>query len=851
MPTGKAGWMGLAVAVVCVFTACSSSTLKQGKPGDAGTPRPDLGPNRDSLADRDTDDPLPDGNRDLRPTEPGADAKLARDAVAEVVPPLGGPDAPLSSRDGASADASIKTDNAGRDSRIVGRDAAFDGAPDGGARACTGTLTLGNPPLAKTGDMPNFVATADVNGDGRLDVVTANRWASTVSVLLGTGNGRFAAKVDYACGDNPNSVGAADVNGDGKLDLVTANRGSSTVSVLLGAGNGTFAKAVDYPAGAAPTSLAVGDVNGDGQLDIVTGNLHADPGSVSVLLGTGGGKFARNVDYPAGYAPEAAALADLDGDGALDIVAADWIGGANVLLGKGDGTFADRVVYPAKSFGPTSVALGDLDGDGKPDLVLLNSTSSVSVFLGKGDGTFASAVDYRVGQQEESDSPDGYPNGCYSQGALALGDVDGDGRLDILSANPGSADVSVLVGKGDGTFASRADYPSAGASTALALGDLNGDYAVDIVAADADTDVVAVLAGKGDGAFFVPNVVVYPTGDDAKTDAWIRSVVLGDLNGDGRLDLVVPNPGAAAVSVLLGQGDGTLASKRDFAVVDGPVSLALGDLNGDGKLDLVSASDTAAAASVLLGNGDGTFAAKADYPSAEGATSVALGDLNGDGRLDIAIANSGLSNSPPSVSVLLGRGDGGFAANVDYPTDEWTESVALGDLNGDGHLDIVTANVNGNTLSVLLGNGDGTFAAKVDYPTGNSASVAVADLDGDGSLDLVTPNYNQRAVSVMLGKGDGVFPTRVDYATVQPLDSVVLADMNGDGNLDIVGTSRNSDAVIVLLGQGDGTFGSELDYATGGRVFPLAVGDLNGDGRLDLVVAGKPGKVTVLLGSCE
>jgi len=832
MLASKARRSGL-VAALIIVAACSSSTMKVSMAKDAGTSSPDLGPGTD----------LP------------ADSKPVT-ADAGIVLPASSPDAPVLDRDSASLDATIRNDDAGLDGRRIRKDApvdriAYDGALDQvQPPICTGTLVLGNPPLANTGRQPNAVATGDLNGDGMLDIVTANEGASTVSVLLGTGGGGLAAKVDYACGGGANSVVLGDLNGDGKLDIVTANRGGS-VSVLFGTGDGTFAANVDYAAGDGTVSVALGDLNGDGLPDLVATNIRANPSSVSVLLGIGGGRFAAKVDYPTAWSPESVAVGDLNGDGTLDIVTVNWSGSASVLMGKGDGTFAAKVDYPL-GYEPTSVALGDLNGDGKLDLVAENSgTSSVSVLLGKGDGTFAAKVEYPTGQHEDSDSPDGTARGLYSPTTVALSDLNGDGKLDIVATNVASYDVSVLLGKGDGTFATHVDYKATGSPSAVALGDLNGDHTLDIVTANSETNAVAVLAGKGDGSFTIPNTPVYPIGGDPRDQYSPRSIALGDVNSDGRLDMVASNYAPGTVSVLLGKGDGTFAVKQDYPVGGSPVSAALGDLNGDGKLDIVSTSDTAATVSVLLGKGDGTFATKADYPTRKGSTSMALGDLNGDGILDIVVANSVPSASSTSVSVLLGKGDGTFAANVDYPTSEWTEAVVLGDVDGDGLLDIVTANLNGNTLSVLFGNGDGTFADKVDVPTGNSFSLALGDLNGDGTLDIVTPNLSNYGVSVLLGTGDGTFFPRVNYPTAQDTGTVALADLNGDGKLDIVATNEQSGSVTVMLGSGDGNFTGTLAYATGATGNPLALGDLNGDGRLDLVVSGNPTSVSVLLGACQ
>jgi hypothetical protein len=321
----------------------------------------------------------------------------------------------------------------------------------------------------------------DVNRDGTPDVVTANSGARSVSVLLGTGDGGVAAKVDYALGSFAAAIALGDLNNDGYLDIVT-NAGGG---VLLGAGNGSFAAATADTSGIGGVSLALGDVNGDGKLDVATANGPAGyevKGTVSVRLGKGDGTFATNVDYAAGFGPHALALGDLNGDHKLDIVVVNngygdggW--SVSVLLGKGDGTFADQVSYDSGLF-PNMVALGDLNGDSKLDIIMANSGASpVSVLLGRGDGTFAEKVDlpFNGGGQ-----------------ALALGDVDGDRKLDIVMASSSSASLYMLLGNGNGSFSSEVAYYTLRADSA-ALGDLNGDARLDVVIVDSTSSSVRVL----------------------------------------------------------------------------------------------------------------------------------------------------------------------------------------------------------------------------------------------------------------------------------------------------------------------------------------------------------------------
>jgi hypothetical protein len=372
-----------------------------------------------------------------------------------------------------------------------------------------------------------------------------------------------------------------DFNGDGKLDVVTGN--DSSVSVLPGNGDRTFQAPRNYVATPLPLvavrSVAAGDFNGDGKLDLAVAleDPNLNLGYVTVLLSKGNGSFRPAVDYSAGNGSYFVAVGDLNGDGKLDLVAADEQGrNVSVLLGNGNGTFQPAVQYPVGSF-PSSIAVEDFNGDGKLDLAVANfRDKDVSVLLGNGNGTFQTAVNYTV---------ETYPL------SVTVGDFNGDGKLDLVTANEVSdtiavpGNVSVLLGNGDGTFQAAVNYPVGPEPALAAVGDFNGDGKLDLAVAGIDVSsgfaLVAILLGKGDGTFQAPvsySVHCYPS-----------AVAVADFNSDGKLDLAVGAPcgDGLGLSILLGNGDGTFQAAANYN--SGPTSgnaIAVGDFNGDGAPDL-------------------------------------------------------------------------------------------------------------------------------------------------------------------------------------------------------------------------------------------------------------------------
>ena len=384
-------------------------------------------------------------------------------------------------------------------------------------------------------------------------------------------------------------------------------------------------------------------------LNLVDNNSIRDLAGNPLVTKNAAASFAPQVSYGTGLGPNTAELSDFNLDGKLDIVATNagnnYVNTVSVLLGNGDGTFQDQLIT-TNSVRQVAEAVGDVNNDGKPDLVVANGTfNTLSVLLGKGDGTLSPPLRLLTGV---------YPS------AVVVGDFNADGRLDIAATIEYSNNVSLFLGNGDGSFQSPHSFAVGSSPAGIAIGDVNADGSSDLVVTNYSGSSVSVLLGNGDGTFQAQRIFA--------TDPWTYRVSIGDVNLDGKLDIVTGNiqyfsSQSNSVSVLLGNGDGTFLPQQTLSAIGNPYSVTQGDINGDGKPDLVVAiaAGSGNTVSMYLGNGDGTF--QAAQPFASGGFTpyyASLGDLNGDGRADVVVANAGSSN----VSVFLNTGNGSFAGHT-------------------------------------------------------------------------------------------------------------------------------------------------------------------------------------------
>ena len=616
-----------------------------------------------------------------------------------------------------------------------------------------------------------------------------------------------------------------DLDGDGDLDLIIGNY-SQVNRVYLGNGSGLFPAGSDVETGTTNNtrSASSGDLDGDGDLDLITGNRFQVN---RVYLGNGSGSFAAGSDVETGTMNQTmeTTLGDLDGDGDLDLITGNNSGVNRIYLGNGSGAFAagSNVAGTANTIG---VSLGDLDGDGDLDLVAGNYNQVNRVYLGTGSGSFAAGTDVETGTTNKTR-------------VTILGDLDGDGDLDLITGNNSQVN-RVYLGNGSGSFAAGSDVETGTTrkTWSMSPGDLDGDGDLDLVAGNYN-QVNRVYAGTGSGSFAAGSNVNTPTNKTSSTS-------LGDVDGDGDLDLIF--------------GNGFFGDQVNRIYFNNNTSFASSsptvNANNTATTSNVSAtfsqSMNAATSSTFLVHGSMTGKRAGSYSGSSSTTLTfdPTKDFEPGEVVDVMLltglrSTSGDALQPPKAYRFRAEATAGpvvfshETSDVETGTTNATHATALGDLDGDGDLDLIAGNYN-QVNRVYLGNGSGAFAAGSDVETGTTLKTnftALGDLDGDGDLDLITGNSGAQVNRVYLGNGSGAFAagSDVETGTTNATYATPLGDLDGDGDLDLI-AGNNNQVNRVYLGTGSGAFaaGNDVDAATDMTLF-ASLGDLDGDGDLDLI----------------
>jgi hypothetical protein len=464
------------------------------------------------------------------------------------------------------------------------------------------------------------------------------------------------------------------------------------------------------------------------------------------------------------------------------------------------------------------------------DIVVTNSAvDNVGIFLGYGNGTFLEQTTYSTGVTSKP---------LY----VIAADFNHDNRLDIVVANGYTNNVGVLLGYGNGNFSVIKTYSTGAGSTpnAVTIIDVDIDGQLDIIVANYGADNISILFGYGHGSF--QNQLTHSTGNES----WAVDITVGDFNSDNRLDIAIPLQNKNNVGILLGNGNRTFADIMNYSTGTGsaPLCVRVGDFNKDNHLDIAVVNYGTNNIIVLFGFGDGTFLLGTAYSTGVGSLpyALAIGDLNNDDRLDITVVNYAANN----IGIFFGNGSEPFATVISYTTGDRSQPylVAIGDLNNNCWPDIVVANYGNDNVGVLLGRKNGIFNPIVTYLTGNGSapySVALADFNNDTYLNVVVTNSGTDISTILNGYGNGTLAIGVTYSTGARFGpfTVAIDDFNNDNISDIAIANSGTSNIFLLYGYRNGTFGNETSYSLGYEYHPysVAVKDLNQDNWMDIAIA--------------
>ncbi|MFA6469759.1 MAG: FG-GAP-like repeat-containing protein, partial [Bacteroidota bacterium] len=730
-----------------------------------------------------------------------------------------------------------------------------------------------------TGGYPNAVAAGDFNGDGDVDLVTANAFdnltsGNSISIFSNNGSGTFAAKVDYIAGTAPYGVVAVDVDGDGDIDVVTANTTGDSISVFLNTGSGTFAAKADYACGNDPRSITAGDIDGDGDIDVIVGRYTDN--KISVVFNNGSGAFTSYNEYAAYSYVNCVTAADVNNDGALDVIAASYDGittKESVFLNKdlGDGDLNTKVDYTVNNTGGggKSVATGDVDGDGDLDMIVTSATTQMSVLLNNGSGTFGSQTDYTTLSNPTS---------------VIAADLNGNGVVDIALTSSVFPGPSVSIFKNVPVVEISSTSPTANALTVSPSANITVTFTALMNSATMTSSTVKVfgsITGPKAGAYSydagTKTMTFDPTTDFARGEN-VTVVVTTEVQAiDG--SAISPSKNFSFTIASAGTGEGHFSinvsggffsknehdflsadvdndgdadligyyyntgfsvSKNNSGVFDAPVNynsipenagwgyLHYADMDNDGIGDIVLLQYNSSAYKkvvILKNNGSGVFSRYDSVAlSSEWTYSLEVKDFNNDGKPDVAYKHGGTS-----AYVSFNTPGWSSTSTLTIPS---TQSLTSADVDNDGDVDLIFYG-NGSSVYLMKNNGDGTFASATTITANNYQDVYFRDVNGDGYVDLLASVGGPLEFATLFNNGDGTFASPTTYGlSIQPV-KFTFGDYNADGSVDIAFSYQNESLVNIAYNNGSGSFSQQL-------VFPQLAADLtamdyDNDGDIDLL----------------
>ena len=630
----------------------------------------------------------------------------------------------------------------------------------------------------------NRLFAGDFNGDGKLDVAYLGYGGPGVTLAFGNGDGTFPYTVMFQTDSQAYSVVQSDFNGDGRPDLAVSNLTAGTVDVFL----------ATFYTGLSVSSVHTGPFTigetGIYQITVANPEFTTTSGAVTVtdtlpvgltaasIAGDGWSCTLGTVTctrYDALSSGNSYPVISLTVDVSASLSPATLTNQATVGYSGTVGLASDPTVIvlataTALAVSPSPAVLGQLvtlaatvtpgatgvvqfsdgvtilgtaslaDGQAIFTTRLLPAGMNLLTATYSGDSTHALGKSAIQQEMVKAGEAAGFnPKTNFSTGiapaAIATADFNQDGIPDLVTANTTGNSVSILLGKGDGTFGRHVDYPAGTKPSTLAVGDFNNDGKIDIAVGSQTSPQVSILLGKGDGTFQAP--LTYTA------IAWPTPMAAGDIKGDGKTHLVIGAdlPSFPPLIALSVNADGTFLAEP-IQIYSDVTLFSIADFNNDNKADVVEVQTDVY---VLLGNGDGTFQTSIGAYT-RGAYALAICDLNGDGKADLVTADT------VGVDVLLGNGDGTFQAPLRQSTGNESPALVCADIDGDGHLDVVSLNTATDLVNVLLGNGDGTLQPPIGYPVGAAPrSLVAADFNGDGATDLAVANSEGSSVSILTG----------------------------------------------------------------------------------------------------
>lgn len=665
-------------------------------------------------------------------------------------------------------------------------------------------------PRYAAGADPSGLTLADYDNDGVPDIIAVNHHnGGSISYLAGKGDATFDKRRVHKLAHDPVAIESADLNGDGDMDIVMANWDDGSISVMLGRGDKTFDDPVDSANGGQlkPINIEVADFDGDGLLDVVASNMES--ASISVFYGDGAWTspvtpvvFGLDPDYALRSTARGLTVADFDGDGLPDVACTNWDAGVVHFL-KNDGSrsaaaFTEVIGPLATGSKPWTVEAADFNGDGNQDVAVSNTADdTLNVYLGNGafDGFTATTPAYSYKTLE----------GPSDVKAVLLNN---DRYLDLVVANALNNSVTIYLGVGDGAFGSSGSFYTTLYPASIVCGDFDNDLLTDIAVGAFTSGSVSLFKGalhiEGDWRF--GNMTsTYPAG---LSPGYMKT---GDFDLDLAPDLIAAEPGGGA-NLLPGDGHGALGASTPYtSPVHLPSCGPAADLNGDIRLDFAEVvfdtESTAGAVSVQIRQTDGSLGAAVEYPVGNGPTCVAAVDLNKDGFKDLVSTDTGDGVNPGSISILINVGDGTFQTSVPYFTGPSPENAVYADLNGDGYPEAIVPNrVDGgpDRVTVMYNDRGAGFGSSAHLEVGESPGMPlVFDLDRDGRPDIAVPNSADGTVTLLMNDGKGNFPDsgKVTLAAGPAPVHVAACDLDMNGLVDIAAGNSGNDTVTVFLSE--------------------------------------------------